>query len=312
MRVLHPPRLRRGDVIGLVAPASAPRHPEQIERSVRYLESLGYRVKPGKHLESRHGFSAGTDAERAADLNAMLRDPGVRAVFALRGGNGCCRLLRTLDYSAVRRAPKILVGYSDLTFLQLALWRRCGLVSFSGPMPGVEFWRSPDPFTEEHFWALLTSKARSRTLPAPPGNAPESLRPGRAEGRLVGGCFSLVMSLVGTPFQPRFKNTLLFLEDVREELHRIHRMFTHLDHAGILRQIAGLVLGQFTESGREPGEAQLPLPEILRETLTDVRGPILSGIAYGHIPRKLTIPQGVLARVDAGRRRLTLLEAAVS
>ena len=135
MQPVRPPRLRRGDLIGIVAPASPARKPEQIERGVRYLEGLGYRVRVGRHIEERHGFSAGTDSQRADDLNAMFRDPEVRAIFALRGGNGCCRLLRRLDYGAARRDPKIFVGYSDITFLQFALWRRARLVTFSGPMP---------------------------------------------------------------------------------------------------------------------------------------------------------------------------------
>lgn len=312
MQVLKPPRLRRGHVIGLVAPASPPRQRGQIEGAVRYLESCGYRVKPGRHIEALHGFSAGTDDQRAGDLNAMFRDPQVDAIFALRGGNGCCRLLRRLDYAAARRHPKIFTGYSDLTFLQLALWRRARLVTFSAPMPAVEFWRRPDPFTEEHFWPLLTSRAKRRELPAPRGEPVARLRSGVAEGPLLGGCLSLVMSLFGTPFAPDFRGAVLFLEDVREELHRIHRMLTQLDNAGVLRRAAGLLLGQFTEASPEPDAPHLPLPAIYEETLADFRGPVLANVAYGHVPRKLTLPQGVRARMDGGRGRVWLIEAAVA
>lgn len=308
---VFPARLRRGAVIGLVSPASPPPSADRLERAVRYLEGCGYRIMVGPHALDRHGFSAGTDADRAADLNAMFRDPRVEAIFALRGGNGCCRLLRRLDYAAARRNPKIFVGYSDLTFLQLALWRRARLVTFSGPMPAVEFARAPDPYTEEHFWGLLTSRARRRELPAPPDQPSVCLRAGRVEGRLLGGCCSLVTSLLGTPYLPDFRGAVVFLEDVREELHRIHRMLTHLDHAGILGRAAGVLLGQFTKADPEPDEPHLPLDAIYRETLAEFAGPILANVAYGHVPRKLTIPQGVVARVDAGRGRLTLLEAAV-
>lgn len=306
-----PPRLRPGQVIGLVSPASPPRSSAHLEQAVRYLEARGYRVQLGRHVEARHGFSAGTDEQRAEDFNAMLRDPRVNAIFALRGGNGCCRLLARLDYAAARRTPKIVVGYSDLTFLQLALWRRAGLVTFSGPMPAVEFWKDPDPYTEEHFWGLITSRARRRDLPAPADEPPVPFRGGTAEGRLLGGCFSLVTSTLGTRFQPDFRGTLLFLEDVREELHRIHRMFTHLELAGVLRNISGLVLGRFTGAAPESDEPHLPLEQIYREVLGDVAGPILTHVAYGHIPRKLTLPQGVLARLNATRPRLTLLESPV-
>lgn len=308
---IRPPRLRPGDVIGLVSPASPPRSADTLERSVRYLESLGYRVKVGAHVLARHGFSAGTDDQRAEDLNGMFRDPAVQAIFALRGGNGCCRLLRRLDYRAAQRHPKIFVGYSDLTFLQLALWRRSRLVTFSGPMPAVEFWKAPDPWTEEHFWGLLTSRARRRTLPHPADQPPVVLHSGTADGRLLGGCFSLVMSLLATPYQPDFRGALLFLEDVREELHRLHRMLTHLDNARILQRLSGLVLGQFTQANPEPAEPHLGLPEIYQETLSEFAGPILANVAYGHIPRKLTLPQGILARLDTRHSRLQLLESAV-
>jgi muramoyltetrapeptide carboxypeptidase len=298
-------------LIGIVAPASPPRSGECIEGSVRYFEKLGYRVITGRHIEARHGFSAGTDQQRASDLNAMFRDPRVRAIFALRGGNGCCRLLDRLDYAAARRDPKILVGYSDLTFLQLALWRRAHLVTFSGPMPAVELWRNPDPFTEEGLWGLLTSAARRRPLPSPPDVRPTAFRPGIAQGRLLGGCFSLVVSTLATPYQPDFQGALLFLEDVREELHRIHRMLTHLQHAGILRRAAGLLLGQFTKAGAEPNEPHVSLPEIYEETLSAFSGPVLVNLAYGHVPRKMTVPVGVAARMNASRGRITLLESPV-
>lgn len=310
--VIKPPRLRRGDVIGLVSPASPPRRPEQVEGAVRYLEGLGYRVKPGRHLGARHGFSAGTDAQRAEDLNGMFRDPQVNAVFALRGGNGCCGLLGRLDYVAARRHPKIFTGYSDLTFLQLALWRRARLVTFSAPMPAVEFWRGPDPYTEEHFWALLTSRARRRGLPAPPEQPVERRRGGVAEGPLLGGCCSLVAGLLGTPYLPDLRGAVLFLEDVNEAPHRIHRMLTQFGHARVLPRLAALLLGQFTAAGPEPGEPHLPLPAIYAETLGGVRGPVLANLAYGHVPRKLTLPQGVRARVDGDRGRLTLIEPAVA
>lgn len=312
MSPLVPPRLRRGDVIGLIAPASPPQSRAHIDGSVRYLEGLGYRVKLGRHIEARHGFSAGTEAQRLEDLHAMFLDPGVDAIFALRGGNGCCRLLPHLDYRALRRHPKIFVGYSDLTFLQLALWRRARLVTFSGPMPAVEFWRDPDPFTEENFWGLLTSRARTRVLPSPTPDRPVALHPGTAEGRLLGGCCSLVASVLSTPYQPDFRGAILFLEDIREELHRIHRMLTQFDHAGILGNAAGILLGEFSDAGPEPGEPHLPLDVIFRETLARASGPVLAGVAYGHIPRKLTLPQGTLARLDARTRRIRLLESPVS
>lgn len=309
--ILQPPRLRRGAVIGLIAPASPP-VPAKVEAGVRYLEGLGYRVKLGAQVGRRHGCLAGTDAERLADLNGMLRDPQVDAIFALRGGYGCQRLLPQVDYAAARLSPKIIAGYSDLTALQLALLRKAGLVTFSAPMPAVEFAAGVDPFTEEDFWAALTSRAARRTLPMPSDSAPRILRPGVAEGRLVGGCLSLLASNLATPFLPALKGTLLFLEDVHEEPHRLDRMFIQLRNSGVLRQLAGLLLGQFTDQGPHPGTpAHLPWSEMLGEVLADLRGPGLDGLPYGHIPRRWTVPLGIRARLDASRKRVTLLEPAV-
>ena len=266
----------------------------------------------GAHVGRRHGCLAGTDAERLADLNGMLRDPQVDAIFALRGGYGCQRLLPKVDYAAARRSPKIIAGYSDLTALQLALLRKAGLVTFSAPMPAVEFATGVDPFTEEDFWAALTSRASRRTLPIPTEPDPRILRPGVAEGRLVGGCLSLLASNLATPYLPTLKGTLLFLEDVHEEPHRLDRMFIQLRNAGVLRQLAGLLLGQFTDQGPHPGTpAHLPWSDLLGEVLADLRGPGLDGLPYGHVPRRWTVPLGLRARLDASRKRVTLLEPTV-
>jgi muramoyltetrapeptide carboxypeptidase len=312
MQILKPPRLRRGDVIGLVSPAGAPSSEEKIARGVDYFEGLGYRVKLGPHVAAQHGYFAGTDAQRRNDLNAMLNDPQVKAIFAVRGGYGSPRLLPFVDYRAVRRQPKILVGFSDITALQLALFRRTGLVTFSGPLPGVDFWRKPDPYTEEHFWRLLTSTRPAGPLPGPE-NKP--LRPrirGRARGRLLGGNLSLVVSSLGTPFSPDYRGALLVLEDVREGFRHLDRMFTQLRNAGILRQINGLVLGKFTEC--KPGDSARPhlnLGEIVAEVLSWVTAPAVEGLQYGHVTRKLTLPFGVRAQLDANRGTLSVLESAV-
>jgi len=313
MNLLKPPRLRRGDVIGLIAPASPPPSAARVEVGVRYLEGLGYRVKLGRHVTARHGYLAGTDAQRLADLNAMLTDPQVRAVFALRGGYGTPRLLPSVDYRAVRRQPKIVVGSSDLTALQLALFRRTGLVTFSGPMVATDFGQPPDPYAEEHLWRLLTSNRPVGVLPNPPAEPAKSRRPGLVEGRLLGGNLSLLVSSLGTPFSPDYRGALLVLEDVGEQYHRLDRMFTQLRNAGILSRIAGLVLGRFTRcapsNAREP---YLTPGEMMDEVRTWFDAPVIEGLAYGHIAGKLTLPLGLSARLDAARGKLEVLESAVA
>jgi len=310
--ILKPPRLQQGDLIGVVSPASAPSSSEKIQKGVRYLESLGYRVKVGAHAASVYGDFAGTDEERATDLNEMLNDRSVRAVFAVRGGYGTPRLLSLVDYRAVKRDPKIIVGYSDLTALQLALFRKTGLVTFSGPMVGVEMWDKIDPYTEEQFWRVVTSSKKIGLLPNPPEEQLTALRGGRGTGRLLGGNLSLLVSLLGTPYAPLYKKSLLVLEEIDEAPFRVDRMLTQLRNAGILARIVGLLYGRFTNCvPKDPSQPHFTVEQVLSQCAEKLSVPAVSNLQYGHIPRKLTIPIGVKARLDATKRTLELLEPAV-
>jgi muramoyltetrapeptide carboxypeptidase len=316
VNILRPPRLRKNDVVGIVAPASPPSTTQKIERGVRYLEKIGYRVKLGTHVMEVHGYLAGNDDQRASDLNTMFGDRQVRAIIAVRGGYGTPRLLEKIDYGLIRRNPKILVGYSDLTALQLAIYKRTGLITFSGPMLGVEFCEGMDPFTEEFFWRLLTSPVPLRTISNPGGRPLTIVRsPSRnssAVGRLLGGNLSMIVSLLGTPFQPRFTNSILFLEEVGEEPYRVDRMLTQLRLAGVFEAVQAMLIGSFIDcvpsNRRRPS---LTTDEVLHEMTRNVDVPILSGLAYGHTPRKLTMPIGVRAKVDAATGSVQLLESAV-
>lgn len=315
MELNKPQRLRKGDVVGVICPASAPISEGRIEAGVRYLEGMGYRVRLGRWVGEQHGYFAGTDEQRAEDFNAMLRDPAVRAIIAVRGGYGCARLLPLIDYAWARRHPKILVGYSDLTSLQMALWRRAGWVSFSGPMVGAEFADGVDPFTEAHFWRTITSPHRLGRFPQPEGDRVEMRIPGKAEGRLLGGCLALVLSLIGTPYQPNFRESLLVLEDVHEAPHRIDRMLTQLGQARVLERLSGLILGKFTDCGTsDRNKPHLSFQEMLDEVLGDncKRGiPCMENFAYGHVPVRVTVPWGLRAKMDARRGVLDVLEGAV-
>src|SRR5687768_6332376 len=216
MTVVKPPRLRKGDLIGLVSPASTPSSAEKIEGGVRYLEGLGYRVKVGAHAAKSHGYLAGTDQERAEDINSMIADPQVKAIFALRGGYGTPRLLPLIQYRLLARQPKIVSGFSDITALQLAIYKKSRLVTFSGPMPAVEFWKGPDPYTEENFWRLVTSKLSIGALLNPEDEPLCVHREGKATGVLLGGNMALVTSTLGTPFMPSLRKAVLVLEEVDE------------------------------------------------------------------------------------------------
>jgi muramoyltetrapeptide carboxypeptidase len=311
MELLKGHALRAGDLIGLVSPASPIADVSRIDQAVRYLEGLGYRVRIGEHVTDSYGYLAGSDRDRVADLHAMFADPAVRAVFCIRGGYGTPRLLSHINYRLIRNNPKIFAGYSDITALELAFWRKTGLITFHGPMAGVDLAGPPDPFTEEMFWSMLSAKKkRGRiTLPDP---LPRTLQGGRATGRLLGGNLALVVSTLGTPYQPDLRDALLFLEDISEEPYRIDRMLTQLRNAGILQRSAAVLTGQFTDCvPQDATKPTLTLAQILEETAALTGRPFLAGLPFGHESPKMTLPVGLRARLDASSGTLELLEAAV-
>jgi muramoyltetrapeptide carboxypeptidase len=267
-------------------------------------------VRLGHHVEARHGTFAGRDEQRLEDLNGFLRDPSVRMIMAVRGGYGSARLLEGVDYAAAVADPKWLVGYSDLTALQMGLLARSGLVTVSGPMAGVEFHQGPDPFTDRHFWSLVSGEPEAMDLSNPQEVPWTCIRSGTAEGRLIGGCFSLVMSLFGTPYLPSLQGAILVLEDIHEHLHRLDRMLVQLRLAGVLDQISALVLGQFTDCNpADPGRPALAFPEILDEVLYGLRVPCVRDFAYGHEARKRSLPWGCRARLRVDEGQFSLLES---
>ena len=311
--VLKPPSLLPGDLIGLVSPASAPSSSEMIEKGVRYLEHLGYAVKVGQYAAKVHGYLAGTDDQRAADFNTMIRDKTVKAIFAVRGGYGTPRILALLDYKALKRQPKIIVGYSDITALQLAIFHKTWLVTFSGPMAGVEMSDGIDPYTEEHFWRIITSKSKVGELKNPSDEPLKILHSGKCSGRILGGNLATAISLLKTPYVPDLANCILTLEDVDEAPHRVDRMLAQLSNAQILGRISGLIFGKFVDCvPSDPSKPYLPIEQVLENVAQRVKCPVASNLQYGHLPKKLTLPLGLRARLDTKKGLIEVLESAVS
>ncbi len=313
--MILPPRLRRGECIGVIAPSSPQRDDERLKAGIRYFESLGYPVKLGRSLWNRHGYLAGTDEERLADLNEMIRDPEVRLIVGGRGGYGMTRILDRVDYRALARSPKIIAGFSDLTALGCAILRKCRVVNFSGAMPGVDFWETGalDPLAEESFWRVVTSPRPLGAIPSDEAHPLEGLRPGKAEGWLLCGNLTLLATITGTPFLPRPDGAILLIEEIGEEVYRVDRLMSQLRLSGMLGRIAGLAYGAFT--GTDPRRVSvdpLPLEEVLAEYTEIAAVPTVGGIPYGHIKRKLTLPAGVLARIDGARGTMRILEGGVA
>jgi muramoyltetrapeptide carboxypeptidase len=317
--ILFPPPLASGDTIGIAAPASPPDKPEIIDETIQRLTAQGFKIKPGKHLRERDGYLAGSDEERAADINALFADPDVNGIFALRGGYGSCRILPLLDYAAIRANSKPFVGYSDITAMHLAILVRTGLVTFHGSNASSAF----QPENIAAFQQMLMSADGSRrpgSRRTPGGGDPagsilfsrddangaslKTIVPGRVKGQLLGGNMTCLLRLIGTPYAPDFRGVILFLEDTGEKAYRIDGMFTHLRLAGVLPQIGGLVLGLFDH---HDVEEQTRITACLKREAERLGVPCVSGAPIGHFPGQIIVPQGAQAELDASAAKLSLV-----
>jgi muramoyltetrapeptide carboxypeptidase len=297
-------RLPDQATFGIVSPAYVP-NAERLRCGIAYLQQRGCKIKKGRHLDEQYGYFAGQDQDRIADLHAMYRDPEVDIILCTRGGWGSLRLVDQLNYNLIRENPKPLIGYSDITTLQLAIWSRTGLPALSGPMLAVEMGKGISPFTEQHFWGQLLNTADKYEFNFSTTKT-TVFRPGKTKGRLLGGCLSLVTTLLGTPYNPDYRDAILFLEDTGEKPYRIDRYLAHLQQAGIFNQISGLILGEFLDCTADEGEISFTLSEIFEHYLGKVNFPVLVDFPYGHGDHKFTIPLGVVADMDTSTASLLL------
>jgi muramoyltetrapeptide carboxypeptidase len=306
--VVKPPHLKPGDTIGLINPVSVPMSPADLRSVTSTLGSLGMQVKCGARLDV-----AASDEERAAEVNALFEDPSVKAILPVRGGWGSARLLPHLDYRTIRRNPKVLMGFSDVSALLLGVNARAGLVTFHGPM-GISSW---EPFTVEQMKRILFQREAVK-IARPAGSDDDeaearvrTIVPGRARGCLIGGNLTVLSSIVGSPYLGGRGDLILFLEDVREPYSEVARKLTQLELAGILRRVRGVVFGQCTRCNPPAANERLTLERVLRDQLEPLRIPAWSGALIGHIERQLTLPIGVRVEIDAEEGSIQLLEAAV-
>lgn len=315
--IVKPKRLRPGMTVGLVTPASNVPEDQDLHTAMDLVRSLGFVAKPSANLFSRTQYLAGTDKERADDLNDMFADSEVDAIFCVRGGYGSGRLLRYLNYDTIAANPKIIMGYSDITAILNAIYLRTGLVTFHGPIAGGNF----SDYTYDQYRKVLIEPTSSTRIGEPPEfeispgvvdweNRLTGIVSGTAEGHLIGGNLSLMVTLLGTPFEPNFEGAILFLEDVSESPYSVDRMLTHLWMAGKLEQVAGIVLGKFSDDGYDSNT--FSMEEVLRDRLEPLGIPTLRGAMIGHIEDKTVLPLGIRASLDVDAGSLTLLEAAVS
>ena len=315
--LVRPPRLARGSRIALVAPAGPLLERDDITRAETLCRALDYEPVLGAHVSGHYGYFSGTDEERLADLNAAFRDPSIDAVWCIRGGYGVTRILDGVDFEALARRPRAVIGYSDITALLAGVVRRAGLVAFHAPTARAEM----PLFSRLHFGQVLTEPAPAgelQPLPTPPDvlvpheNRVVTIRGGVAEGPLAGGNLSLLQCLIGSPYFPDLDGALLFLEDVNEELYRIDRMLAHLRMVGALARLRGVLVGRFTNLKRHMSDGALGLDQVLAHYFGPLGVPVASGLPIGHIDAQWTLPLGVRARFDAESGGVELLEPAVA
>lgn len=317
LTLVKPPRLRPGDVVGLFASATRMTEP-WIAGAMATVTALGLRPRLAPNVRAAHGHYAGTVTQRVDDLHTLWADPEVRALWSIRGGAGSAQLLPHLDYAAMRREPKALLGFSDVTALQLALLRHAGLVSFHTIAAHIR----PSAHTLKSLQAVLMQPRDGLLLERAPQHRQRgdteaayrarTVRGGLAEGPLVGGNLSVLSALVGTPWAPQTDGALMFLEDVGELPYRIDRMLTQLEQAGLSGRAAGIVGGIFRDCEHPPDQPGMPLSQPIDERFGAAGVPAVYGLSFGHVQDQVTLPLGVRARLDADALTLTLLETAVS
>lgn len=313
-KVLHP-----GDTIGLITPSTGVSDPDRLATAERAVRYFGLKPKWGKNVRKHAGYLGGSITERVEDLHAMFADREVAGIFAVRGGYGSAQLLDHIDYGLIHANPKVFLGYSDITAMHLAIHKQTGLVTFHGPVAISRFTDYTQRFFRKALFdtepiGAVANPPESNTLR--PSHPLRTVRPGRARGRLMGGNLTLVSTTMGTPYEIETRGRILFIEDVGEEPYRVDRMLTQLKLAGKLDAAAGIVWGECADCRpnefRPSFDSTFSLGEIVDNILGELKVPVLAGLTIGHTDDQLTLPEGVMATLDADKQELVIEESGVT
>jgi muramoyltetrapeptide carboxypeptidase len=311
MKIVHPPRLSHGDLIGVVS-GSAPEtllEPTWFQRGLDVLKAKGYRTVLSTQIQKRNGYLSGSEAAMAQDLLGFLHDPMVKAILFAGGGTNANRMLRHLDLTGFSDYPKIIIGLSNPSTLLNAVHTKTGVVTFHGP---ALIWNIGNPngltnYTSKHFWSLIESPTESFIYEPTPSWF--WLKEGKASGRLLGGNLISIQTLLGTSWEPSFDDSIFFWEDISKPINRLDLMLTHFRDAGVFDRISGMVVGNLVNC--DPPEGGQTLTEMLLEITDGYSFPILTGVSLGHTDDKITLPIGVRASLDSINNTFHLLEPAV-
>lgn len=305
-KFILPSRLKPGDVLALTAPAGAIFNEETIQKATLAFEAQGFRVKHGDTLKQQFGYLAGTDEFRANELNKLFEDKTVKAIVAMRGGWGCARLFSHLDFKLIEQNPKIICGFSDLTSLLLAIYKKTGLVTFHGPVGNSTL----EGFTMENFLRLVKDGEALKMI-QPSSDALHVFSKGQASGKLFGGNLTVWNSLIGTGYLPDATGALLFFEETEEEPYQIDRLLTQLEIAGTLASAAGIIFGKCAKCEAEEPAKSFTLEEVFQQKFGKLGLPVVSGFNFGHVKDKFTFPVGMEATFDTSDSSVKLLRSCV-
>ena len=305
---IYPKALAKGDTIGITAPSGSIWNKWHIEKIEGILKAQGFKTRFGQTCYEQDGYLAGSDELRAAELMAFYEDKAVKGIVTMRGGWGCARILDRLDYETIRQNPKIIIGFSDITSLINAIYERAKVITYHGPC-GYSSWGD---FTMKHVKNILAS-GTPYTL-RNPSDFRDDLKTwvsGKAQGVLIGGNLTVVVSMIGTAYEPYWPGKILFLEEIGEEPYRVDRMLWQMRQAGVFNEINGLVLGSFKNCEPEEPEKSFSLDEVFQQHFSNATFPVYQGAAFGHITPKFTLPIGVSAEIDANEFTIRTLERSV-
>ena len=305
--LLRPPALKEGDVVGVVAPAG-PVDKEQLKAGLEVICNMGFKPLLGKYIHARSGFLAGADKARAQDLMDMFCNPEVRAIFCARGGYGANRILSLLNPAEIRANPKILVGSSDITLLLHFLMQKCGLIAFHGPMVAGSFGRTEMKKSRRQFKALLTGDSKSKVCHFPQAKV---FSKAVVQGKITGGCLTLLCRSLSTPYEIKTKNKILLIEDVNEPLYRIDGMLWQLKNAGMFKGVRGLIFGEMVNcEPQRKGDGKIE--DILEDLFQKPSFPILTHCPIGHGKEVWTLPLETSATLDSESKTLELKDCGVN
>jgi len=308
--LIKPKKLKFGDTLGVVAPSSPSYEEERIEIGKRNLEKMGFKVKMGKSCYSKYGYLSGRDDIRADDINEMFSDDEVDGIICLRGGYGTPRILDKINYENIKRNPKVFIGYSDITAIHIAINKLCNLVTFHGPMV-TEMNDKFDGFSKESLLKAIMESSMERKIINPIGERIETIYNGCAEGIIVGGNLSLIVSTIGSPYEIDTKGKVLFIEEINEEPYKVDRMLTQLKISGKLQEASGIILGDWNKCVPEKPERSLELLQVFEDIIIPLKKPTIYNLQSGHCKPMITLPMGVRVFMDAGKGVVIIKESGV-